>query len=1153
MGQLKHPVLGTLEVPDRLLQPENREELEQNLLQLAADTLPQDEAWYQTFTKQFGRTASETARGAADIVGMDKPEDDYVNEFVRRARAIQNPKAAVAGQLFGAVGDVPSYLFGGFARKGAGFLEDIITRGISIGGVSGGLMPVYEMFGDDRITNAAVGAALGGALGGSAGLVLRKLGYKTEEELADALRNASPEERSNIEQQIDEVLQLESPQAFDARKREEEVLSTAQTRAEELQKEAEVQQIRERGDAVGEEVQADRVAREFETNLAEQRNKTLNMQMRQTQDEINAGRKAEYDSQVAEITQRVRQERQAELKATMQSKIVPDSMRMPIEDAVAKAKKNVTTSQNRLKYIQKQIDAIESGKATKGTKGRGINMLRSEQERLQRDLTTDQAFLQQAEEVKAARKESVMLNKRGTSPVVEQRVAEQVAKLQQPQALEPVQVPVQQPVQVPREQLQAVPEAFAGAPRPAPTAPPNVGTSSGRFSQGQVQRIAPEAPVSPSQPRSAQPSATPQGVVEPRPEFKRAGGVDRAFGAISTRLRDAFPTVFQGLRNIESQIAALSNVPVNKSKPFFDELKRLRPEARNQIKGHLYNGRFDEAKELMGPVMRKSFNDIRKELQNIRQLANAAGMDIPFVENYFPRTVKDLKGLREALGRGPAKGEVEKVLQEYRNKNGVSVIPPEIEADLINKVVRGIQRRKEVQLGAKGKRTLGEVPEELLQFYDEPAEALTRYFQRMGRDIPINKFMGNHAVRDTEGNLVLEGNDGSIGRMIADMRMKGNLSADEEAELLDILSARFIQGEKAMNKFLAGGRDLGYIGTIGNIASAIVNLGDLGTSAGLHGLKNTIAAMFGKTGGNKYDVIDMGIDHTVANELRDNKTTARWLNTVFKASQFQRLDRLAKNTSMNAAMRKNEALAQSEKGKEQLRKKWGAAYGDEVEVLIRDLENEQVTPRTQLLAFHELSDMQPISLSEASQYYLNNPDMRLLYMLKSFTLKQYDIVRREIVREYAKGNKMDAAKKAATLLGYMTAANVGTQTVQDFALGRDIEPEAIPNKALWTLLGVFGLNKYVIDRYLKQGDVSGALQAYVFPPMPLFDSAGKLIKETAKAVEGEEYNLAKASRALPVVGPVIYSFYGGGAENFNTRQEAELWNKKLKSMGYEVD
>ena len=123
MGQLQHPVLGTLEVPDRLLEPENREELEQNLLQMAADTLPQDEAWYETFTKQFGRTASETARGVADIAGMEAPENDYTVEFVRRARAIQNPNSAFAGEIAGAIGDVPSYLFGGFARKGAGLLE----------------------------------------------------------------------------------------------------------------------------------------------------------------------------------------------------------------------------------------------------------------------------------------------------------------------------------------------------------------------------------------------------------------------------------------------------------------------------------------------------------------------------------------------------------------------------------------------------------------------------------------------------------------------------------------------------------------------------------------------------------------------------------------------------------------------------------------------------------------------------------------------------------------------------------------------------------------------------------------------------------------------------------------------------------------------
>ena len=40
-------------------------------------------------------------------------------------------------------------------------------------------------------------------------------------------------------------------------------------------------------------------------------------------------------------------------------------------------------------------------------------------------------------------------------------------------------------------------------------------------------------------------------------------------------------------------------------------------------------------------------------------------------------------------------------------------------------------------------------------------------------------------------------------------------------------------------------------------------------------------------------------------------------------------------------------------------------------------------------------------------------------------------------------------------------------------------------------------------------------------------------------MEGEEYNYAKLSKELPVVGSLIYSHFGGGKENYNERLAKE--------------
>ena len=110
--------------------------------------------------------------------------------------------------------------------------------------------------------------------------------------------------------------------------------------------------------------------------------------------------------------------------------------------------------------------------------------------------------------------------------------------------------------------------------------------------------------------------------------------------------------------------------------------------------------------------------------------------------------------------------------------------------------------------------------------------------------------------------------------------------------------------------------------------------------------------------------------------------------------------------------------------------------------------------------------------------YLNNPNGRILYMLKSFMLKQYDIVRREVVQEWNKADtlaqKAEAAKKGATLFGYLAVGNAGTGMIKDMALRREVDVDQIPDRSVWALLGIYGANKYTSERYLSQGDFVGA-------------------------------------------------------------------------------
>lgn len=610
-------------------------------------------------------------------------------------------------------------------------------------------------------------------------------------------------------------------------------------------------------------------------------------------------------------------------------------------------------------------------------------------------------------------------------------------------------------------------------------------------------------------------------------------GLDKYLGSLSTRLGNISEGVKYRLRRFEFDTHVKTANQSKKAEPFLVELKNAPSNVKTQITKHLYNGNFNAAEGLMRTVSNKmavEFKDtIRPLLDEIGTELKDAGHSFEKIDNYFPRLVKDYDGLRETLGL-KEQGIITKQLQEYakRKKTKVANLSNEERSQIIDLALRGYRQTVD---GGKPKfakqRVLDEVDENKLVHYGSPEESLAMYIRNAVHDIEKRKFFGRASKNDEAGKFDTEG---SIGNLVDDAIRSGDASPQREQELFELLQARFVGGEQTPSTIGQTIRDLGYMGTIANPISAITQLGDVGVSAGLKGFRNTIGSMFGTK---ELKIIDLGIEDLIATELAMGgpRKTAQALNKLMGAAGFKRLDRLGKETLINASLKKARNMAKTTKGEQALRKEVQSIFGKETDSFIADLKAGQISDNVKLWAFNQLSDVQPIALSEMPEGYLRAKDGRLLYMLKSFTLKQLDIVRRNIVQEWKKGNKMQAAKQAALLAGYVTVANVSTQSVKDLLMGREVRVEDIPDKSLWALLGVYGLNQYTYDRYLSQGDIKGAVIGYVAPATPVIDAAFTLATELPK----DDPRLEGTLRGIPFVGPLVYSWFGGGAEKYNER------------------
>ena len=608
-------------------------------------------------------------------------------------------------------------------------------------------------------------------------------------------------------------------------------------------------------------------------------------------------------------------------------------------------------------------------------------------------------------------------------------------------------------------------------------------------------------------------------------------GVDRVLGVLSTRIKAMNEAVFGRVRKFELDTNLRTQEVMENAEGFVKGLTKLPQATRTQVARLLYNEDFDAARDLMGRGLADQFDmSVLPMLSKLGDDLLESGHSFQKIDNYFPRLVKDLKGLQDSLGV-EQKGLIGKAQRQYaaQKKISVDMITDEENAEIIDKLVRGYSFAPKDGKPAFVRNRKLTLSDDQMQYYASPEESLAIYLRRAVNDLEKRKFLGKYKTNNSETGLV--DMDNSIGNYVQAETKAGRLRQEDEVELIEMLKSRFIGGEQSPNSVNATIRDLGYMGTIANPISALTQLGDLGTSGALHGFRNTIGSLF-KT--KDWKLTDLAINE-VSKELSEASArgTARALNKLMGVSGFKAMDRLGKETIINAAYKNASKLAKTAKGRERLLKKFGNTYGDETKALLKDLEEGNRSATVRQFLFNELSDAQPISLIEFPQPYLNNPNGRIFYMLKSFTLKQIDIVRRNVVQEYAKGNKKEAIKNATLLAGYLSVANTGTQIAKDLVLGREVKAEDIPDRAMWALLGVYGMNQYTVDKYWSNGDWKGAVFNQIAPATPIIDSALTLGGEVLE----DDPDVTKAVRGVPVVGNVIYNWFLGGAENYNERQD----------------
>ena len=636
---------------------------------------------------------------------------------------------------------------------------------------------------------------------------------------------------------------------------------------------------------------------------------------------------------------------------------------------------------------------------------------------------------------------------------------------------------------------------------------------------------------------------------------------DNLIRPVSSVIREIDSFVYGAVKKAEFQMFRLQADAQDAVGTFatrMKELGKLSKEDYAAVSTALANGDIAGAKAIAakaGNGLDQSIDGLRRMLDTLYEEMELLGVKVPYKENYFPRYVEDLKGLRDSLG-AKHKTILDRMMEDFAKKKETEVA--NLDAEEIAEVVELFFKQNRMQSSSalaapRQIETLN--PNTFINYYMRPDEAMARYVTKAVSEITKRRFFGNAYSLTDNGFFDIES---SVTKYMADNIKSGKLTTQEASDLKLNLQLLFDTAETG--KFNSMLKDLSYLGTLGQVSSSLIQLGDVGAVAFANGVRPTVQALAQKvTGNQKISISDIGMYNQIQADI-GQKGTAKWLQKTLQTTGFASLDRFGKELAMNSAINKWSKAVQTTKGTEDFYKKWGDVFEGDIDNVIDALRRGKVTEDTQYLAFLELSRLQPITKSEMPAAYLRNPKGRILYTLKSYALKQLDLVRNEVLSHFYKKNITEGTKQAIRYALLVGGGNATVQSGRDMLLGKDTDSGTFGEEFsnfYWSL--VF-MNKYQRDRNLSQGNFGGFVGTSLTPPildivlqggMSGYAAISPSDKDTPEDKQEAIDRFAKnILPRIPVLGELGYYHFAGGKEEYNEKKQKEDRRALEKALGY---
>ena len=635
------------------------------------------------------------------------------------------------------------------------------------------------------------------------------------------------------------------------------------------------------------------------------------------------------------------------------------------------------------------------------------------------------------------------------------------------------------------------------------------------------------------------------------------GLLSNNLGILSSEIARFSRPLAQKIVMTEGRIRRKTFKAANKIKPYMTAInKQLPKKLRSQFNIELFSGRISEAKKILDEnteIGGAAVDRITDTLDQIYGELRKAGIKLPYLEGYIPRNLRDRNGLRAYYGLKSAEvSEIDKRLASLAKRLGKKVVDLTAEEESLvynTNLIKNFVMTGRGKAGFTKARSIDEITEDTLPFYDDFESSIYGYINNAYRTIETSNLFGKQAIKKADGYLY--DIDESIGEMLAREVTKRSISKEDLPEIKRLVRLA-VDTPKTPNQVFDIVQSIGYGQTITNYLSTLMQFGDVPHHIRRNGLFPTFEALLNPL--NRKDIkAEEILGNVISAEMGTTKGVAKGFRRFVEKlldsplSGFSQLDKFMKTGYLKGALASASKKIKTEKGFQQLREDYAEAFGDDFAALVQDLRAEKLSDNVLDYLFLDASDLYPTSHLEQISAVANQPNWRILTMLKSYTLKSiYDgTVRRDIIGNAKKGRYEEAAKNLLYLTMFLGMSEATLMEAKDFMLGRGFNAGDIPNNFGDGALRVLGFNRYVVDRYLARGDIEGAILETVSPPAIILNDAFK----DGKDAINKELTLenSRTIGSLPIIGR-FYTNYLRRDANGETQREREIKTQEQERL-----